>query len=259
MATPNPLEISIRLGLLSGEVTVDLALPRAPMRLSGLVPVARHLTNIVVRDSIERAQQQGKTITCGPGCGVCCQSLVPVSAPEVFSIVDHIIALEAAERDEVLARFEQTIEQIERPEAMPNLPETVRDPTGLDLPKLAADYFALSIPCPLLVDQSCGVHPQRPLVCRHYNVTTPAAWCANPLEHPIDHVAMPACMSPMLALVTAKLIGGKSELIPLGYALQWAEQHAELAFQRWPAFELLRMFLEAMGLPSNIAEQAETD
>jgi Fe-S-cluster containining protein len=36
------------------------------------------------------------------------------------------------------------------------------------------------MPCPFLEDESCSIHPDRPLVCREYLVTSPAELCAGP-------------------------------------------------------------------------------
>ncbi|MCC6539421.1 MAG: YkgJ family cysteine cluster protein, partial [Bryobacterales bacterium] len=46
-------------------------------------------------------------------------------------------------------------------------------------------FFALGIACPFLENESCSIHPDRPLICREHLVNTPAEWCAEPDRHPI--------------------------------------------------------------------------
>ena len=49
----------------------------------------------------------------------------------------------------------------------------------------------MGVPCPFLEDESCSIHPERPLVCREYLVTSPAALCAGPTQEGVTPVAVP--------------------------------------------------------------------
>jgi Fe-S-cluster containining protein len=52
-------------------------------------------------------------------------------------------------------------------------------------------YFYEGIPCPFLEDESCSIHPNRPIVCREYLVTSPAANCAKPSAETVTLVKLP--------------------------------------------------------------------
>jgi Fe-S-cluster containining protein len=85
-------------------------------------------------------------VACRKGCGWCCHTYVAITAPEAF----------------LLARAVR--EHAKRGEA-PSL-EAVR--AGIArLAGLGPDQrFGRKLPCPLLVDDVCSVHPSRPTVCR---------------------------------------------------------------------------------------------
>lgn len=60
--------------------------------------------------------------------------------------------------------------------------------------QLGRDYFALGVPCPFLEDESCSIHPERPLVCREYLVTSPAEHCARPTPGAVEGVDLPGSL-----------------------------------------------------------------
>jgi Fe-S-cluster containining protein len=53
----------------------------------------------------------------------------------------------------------------------------------------------LAIACPFLENESCGIYPHRPLACREYLVTNPAANCSTPSAESIQIVPMPRKLS----------------------------------------------------------------
>jgi Fe-S-cluster containining protein len=247
MADADLAKLGLRLATSTGDLDVQLQVPRGPLRLSALAALAQHLTDLMVEQAVMGEREAGRELSCAAGCGACCTQLVPLSAPEAFVLADHVVQLPAAERDAVIDRFDRAVQTISDRGAMPLLEGLAKAPDQADLPAIAARYFALSIPCPLLMDDSCSAHAHRPLVCRHYNVTSPAEWCADPTQHAIAHVPTPPLMSPKLAQLTAELSGGTAQLIPLPLALDWAEQHAALAMQTWPGVELLGGLLQSLG------------
>ena len=55
-------------------------------------------------------------------------------------------------------------------------------PTGTaeERTELAYEYFKHGIACPFLEDESCSIHPDRPMACREYLVSSPAENCRAP-------------------------------------------------------------------------------
>jgi hypothetical protein len=171
---------------------------------------------------------------------------VALSAPEVFAIADHVVGLAAEPRDEVMDRFDRLIATIGQRGALPLLDRLSRGFGDSRLATVGADYFALCLACPLLADERCVAYAARPLSCRLHSVTSPAEHCGHPTPQTVCAVPMPPSLSRPLALLTAKLTGGRPEPIPLTLALQWAEEHVALAAERWPAVDLFQGLLETL-------------
>ena len=125
-------------------------------------------------------------------------------------------------------------------------PQYSEDPPILPIAK---QYFNLQMPCPFLREESCTIHPHRPVACREYNVTSPASWCADPYSHDIVKVRMPLPLSAPLALLTAHITGSKPYLIPLTLVPLWVAEHTELRKRQWPGLELFQQFITEVGKP----------
>lgn len=252
MAGDDMAELQLHLAATRGAVDLQLRVPRGPVRLSELAALAQKLTDVIVDHAVQAERAQGRELSCQAGCGACCCQLVPLSAPEVFALTDHVVELPPPERDAVIARFEALGRNLAQRGAMALFDELRAAEDSADLRAVAQRYFALSAPCPLLVADSCSAHAHRPIICRLYNVTSPAQWCAEPTRHRVAHVPTPPAMSPLLADLTAELSGGQAELVPLPLALDWAEQHAELAMRTWPGIDLVQDLLERLGSTSAV-------
>lgn len=176
---------------------------------------------------------------------MCCRQMVPLSAPEAFYLADLLDSISANRRKEILKRFEEIVEKLERR----NLIDELLDPDYCDdavLP-IAKKYFLLNLPCPFLLEESCSIHPNRPVACREYNVTSPASWCADPYSYEVVKVPMPLPLSAPLARLTARLTGFKPRLIPLSLVPLWTSEHADLRKVQWPGLELFQGFMAEVG------------
>lgn len=88
-----------------------------------------------------------RPIACGPGCPFCCHVRLTVSPPELLLIADHLRRTWPAER---LDALKTKLENIDR----------------LTWGRDAEAREAMRLPCPMLVDNSCGIHQVRPTSCR---------------------------------------------------------------------------------------------
>jgi Fe-S-cluster containining protein len=109
-------------------------------------------------------------------------------------------------------------------------------------------YFDARIPCPFLEDGSCSVYAERPMVCREYNVTTPASLCAT-LTPDVRDIPRLVRMSEVMTEYTNRLLGRSDYNVPLTLSLDWARVHRE-AFDHEGdgeemAIELVRRIREA--------------
>ena len=238
------VELPVPDGVIRGKV----AITAGPMRLSGLVRTAYELTDALVARASGLEQEAGRTISCGAGCGACCRHMVPVSPPEALFIADAIDELEPQQRDAVMARIERVVATLEQQ----GLVDELLNPDATNEPILPAarKYFELHQACPFLVDESCSFYTQRPVACRDYNVTSPAAWCASPYEHDVAKVPMPLPLSAPLARLAATVTGEKPCLLPLTLVPRWVAAHEHLRARQWSGPELFDLFLQEIGAAS---------
>ena len=244
----------VRIATPRGATTMEFGVSPTPMRLANLVPLAQALASAQVERTLQCEADEGRQLSCKAGCGACCRQLVPISPPEAFALASMTVALDAAARDELIQRVERAVAEIDRRGALPQLRELIQLHAERDLQVVARDYFALGIPCPFLIDESCGIHAHRPAACREYNVTSPAEWCSAPQRHKLAFVPVALAMSPPLSRLTARLTGRKPELVPLPLAFEYAEANLELAFRTWPGPELVGRFIEELGAEAALDE-----
>jgi len=88
---------------------------------------------------------------------------------------------------------------------------------------VALAYLDARVFCPFLDAGSCSIYADRPLICREFLVTSPAANCAAPTPDNIDAVPMGASLAnALMASETLREQHGRLLLID---ALDWAAAH----------------------------------
>ncbi len=219
------------------------------MRLAELVPTTLELTDILVARATRKVARSGDRISCRAGCGACCRQMVCLSIPECFYLVDFMERMPGAARATALRQFAE----IESRLAEQNLIEPLLDPDYHDdrALQIAHKYFFMHMPCPFLTEESCSIHTHRPVVCREYNVTSPAELCVDPIRNNVIRLPMPQPLTTPLARLAAELTDTKTRLIPLSLAPRWVAEHAELRDRTWPGLETFERFLKLISeLPS---------
>jgi len=230
-----------------GEVTLrfDGHLPPAGAGVDAMVP----LLHAVGRSLLEETAPRNEAVSCGPRCGACCRQLVPISLSESVYLHERVIpGLSLDHRERVAARISEAArrlaeEGLEAP--LENLPQ---EGDSLERRKLGLAYFRLGIPCPFLEDESCSIHPQRPLACREYLVKSPPERCSMPNAAEIQQVQLP--VKPSNALIVADAARtGTSGWIPMISALMSGP--SEAGKMNDPAL-FLQSFLSGLnGNPGN--------
>ena len=168
------------------------------------MPLLHSLCNAVIDAAVRQLPHPAK-VSCGPGCGACCRQLVPISHSEAAWLLHEVVPnLESDHRARVESRIRESSILLERS----GLSETIRDlPAEPDRERRQAAglrYFLTGIPCPFLENASCSIHPQRPLACREYLVTSPADACSNPQPGAIHPVSIPLKPSGAMIRLDAK-------------------------------------------------------
>jgi Fe-S-cluster containining protein len=191
MADPTAPQ-TFRLKLSVGDLAIDtpVSVPGGAMQPETVLPTLQKVINAMVDAAEARETSAGREISCRKGCGACCRQLVPISRTETRAMRALIAAQPAERRDALRQRFDAAAVRVRDA----GLSEALLDPAkrqGRTDRELSLAYFALRIPCPFLEQESCSIHPDRPLVCREYLVTSPAAACANAGQEGVVTVAVP--------------------------------------------------------------------
>jgi Fe-S-cluster containining protein len=151
---------------------------------------------------------------------------VPISEIEARQLRDLVADLPEPRRSQVLARFHEARARLEHAGLLERLehPERFADE---QLRSLGLEYFRLAIACPFLEDESCSIHPDRPLACREYLVTSPAEHCAHPEENKVRGVPLPLEVSRAVCRMDVSPQARFARWTPLILALAWAEEHPD--------------------------------
>jgi hypothetical protein len=92
--------------------------------------------------------------------------------------------------------------------------------------ELAIDYFHAHVACPFLENESCTIHPIRPLSCREYLVVSPPELCQDPSVYDVTGVQLPLKLSRVLYSIGREMEDDPRGWIPLVFLLAWAKSGA---------------------------------
>jgi Fe-S-cluster containining protein len=206
-----------------------ITVPNAAVAAAEVVPALQGLVNAVVE-----AAEVGKAISCRKGCGACCRQLVPVSRTEGERLLQVVEAMPSEGREALLAKFAAAETAIEV--------AGLKERQGRSDRELSTAYFALGVPCPFLEDESCSIHPERPLVCREYLVTSPAALCAGPKQEGVTPVAVPK-----VSMAARGLQEESDDWFPLALLMAWARTRPRKGAKRTGP-EWVQRFLKKLSV-----------
>jgi Fe-S-cluster containining protein len=219
---------TLRLTVGDLRIVHPITVPDAAIPAAEVVPALQGLVNAVVE-----AAEMGKAISCRKGCGACCRQLVPVSRTEGERLLQVVQAMPVEQQEVVKARFAAAEATIERGD--------LRERRGRSNRELSTAYFALGVPCPFLEDESCSIHPERPLVCREYLVTSPAELCAGPDQEGVTPVAVPK-----VSMAARRLQDEKDDWFPLALLMAWARTRPRKV-ERRTGPEWVQRFLKGLS------------
>ena len=195
-----------------------------------VIPALQDLVNAVVEAAEQQSAGAGREISCRKGCGACCRQLVPISRTEGEALLALVEAMPAERQEAVRGRFAAAEAAI--------VEAGLAERAGRGDRELSLAYFALKVPSPFLEEESCSIHPDRPLVCREYLVTSPAALCSGPAQEGVTPVAVPK-----VSLAARRLQDDKDEWFPLALLMQWARSRPR-DVERKPGPQWIERFLK---------------
>ena len=202
-------------------VEFELVVPDGKVAFEDTLAVVQGLTDFVVDLGIATTNAAGEAISCRAGCGACCRQIVPISQAEARALVRLVDAMPESQRSLVRKRFHAALETFDASGLLAEIDKAREDENG-SVGDIGMRYFREGVACPFLEDEACSIHPDRPLACRQYLVTSPARNCENPSPSSIKTVALPA--QPSQALLLADSTDSRVTWMPLVYALTYVEQ-----------------------------------
>src|SRR5580698_6530439 len=227
--------------------------PAGRTTLTELLPIVQNLENAIIGKVTEEAAACGKPISCRAGCGACCRQLVPLNLFEAEALTDWIRTLPEERQKALAERFHQALSALRDAGVIDAILKNERVADEEPNRQLAIDYFHAAVACPFLENESCSIHPIRPLACREYLVTSPPELCQDPSVNNVHGVMLPVKISRALYSFGREMEQDLRGWIPLVFLLAWAKSGARPGeFVAGTGQEVLRKFL---GKLSELAEQ----
>ncbi|MBL8673834.1 MAG: YkgJ family cysteine cluster protein, partial [Rhodospirillales bacterium] len=219
----------LRLHVMGRQVEATLEVPTRPVKPQAVLPALQALVDAVVASSERALEGKGRAVSCKAGCGACCRQFVPLTAVEAHHLQRVVERMPGPRRARIEARFADAMRRL-RAAGLEALALDSGGLSGAARHAASLAYFKLGIACPFLEDESCSIHPVRPLACREYLVTSPAANCASPTGDAIEPVEVPK-LSPLMAGFGGA-DGAVGAVFALTAALEWAAAHPDTAPER---------------------------
>ncbi len=173
-----------------------LDIPDTTVTIMDILPILFEIADKTFSQTY-RELSPGRQVSCGPGCGHCCRQLVPATDHEALHLMNVVGGLPETHRARVLQRFEDGVSKLSQAGLLKGMTDflTKRVHMQEEYKVVQKLYWDLRIDCPFLENESCSIHPHRPIACRQYSVSSDPDLCArvfNPdtvldeIHHPVD-------------------------------------------------------------------------
>ena len=241
------LQWSLTLTMDGATRDITISAPADDVSPQDLLPVIQVLDNDVVALATDAAARGGKSVSCAAGCGACCRQLVPISETEAHNLARVVAEMPRDRRREIQRRFDKALKTLRKHQLLERLQDAGAGSGEAEQDQLGVDYFRLGIPCPFLEDESCSIHPDRPLSCREFLVTSPAHNCADPGPDNIEAVPLPGYPSRVLYQFADGRGHSPRRWVPLTLALDWHSEHRDDPQPTRPGHLMMQDFLQTLG------------
>jgi Fe-S-cluster containining protein len=224
--TIETITVEFTLGLPEGKFAVTAVVPAGHTNLTQILPVLQAIDDSLIGGISSKLAESGRPISCKAGCGACCRQMVPISIFEAEALAAYIRSLPDSKQQELGHRFAAALRKL----AASGLIDRMVNEEWLaetdSARKLALEYLYQRVPCPFLEEESCSIHPIRPLICREYLVTSPPEHCFDPATLKSVPVPLPLHLSRALNRIGAELENDSRGWIPLLFLLAWMKAGA---------------------------------
>jgi Fe-S-cluster containining protein len=229
VASPETVTVEFTLSYGDGNISASASVPVGKTNLTQLLPILQSLDDSLIGVAASEAAAAGRHVSCKAGCGACCRQLVPISIFEAEALAAWVRTLPEPEQQELAQRFDKTLRTLAASGILERLVKTgqeVWDPETEAHQRLSIDYHYQRVPCPFLVDESCSIHPIRPLICREYLVTSSPEHCVDPATLQTEMVPLPIRLMPALNQIGAEVEHNTRGWIPLVFLFAWMKANA---------------------------------
>lgn len=245
-ATPAPggvVAVPVEITVFGGTLRAQIPVPSAAVSAGQMLPMFHSIGDAVIHLSIKAVEREGKSISCRMGCAACCRQFVPISETEARELIDLVSKMPEPRRSQIRERFAAAVGKIDAGGLRDRLMNPESHPAER-MRTVAIEYFGHWIDCPFLENEMCSVHPQRPLACREYLVTSPAENCSTLSD--IDGVRVPNHASLALCRLDEKPTQTLVRTVPLAMIFEWAKTAPPEPAGR-PGTEIMAEFLRYLG------------
>lgn len=233
-------------------------IPTGRTTLTELLPIVQNIENAIIARVAQEVEAAGSPISCRAGCGACCRQMVPVSLFEAEALIDWMRSLPQERQDELAQRFHHALLALRDAGVIDKILSSEWIVEKEQTTQLAIDYFHASVACPFLENESCSIHPIRPLACREYLVVSPPELCQNPAENQVTGVQLPLKLSHVLYSFGREMEQDPRGWIPLVFLMAWAKSGFRPGERvAGTGEEVLRVFLARTAEIANAASTAE--
>ena len=164
-----------------GQTFTKMPVPVGPVSLVKVLPNIFSIADDYYDKSLAMMSGYGKSPSCGPACGVCCNQLVSISMAEAAYLLNLLETFDPARKIAVLEKFTAIVKKCEETGLLSEIMEVflTRLHDGKAVLNVQKKYFDLGMGCPFREQGSCSIYPHRPLICRQYLVSSDPANCAS--------------------------------------------------------------------------------
>lgn len=218
--------VEFAVGIGDGQFNAAATVPAGQTNLTRILPVLQSLSSSFIDGVTAQLAEGGRAVSCKAGCGACCRQMVSISIFEAEALSDWIRTLPEEKQEQLASRFHQALLALGAAGIIDRLVNEDWLAETESARKLALDYLYARVPCPFLEEESCSIHPIRPLICREYLVTSPPEHCADPAHLQVVPVRLPLNFSRILKAIGKELEQDSRGWIPLVFLFAWMKSGA---------------------------------
>ena len=215
---------------------VKLTIPPGNIFFADLVQPFRILFHKIID-----LETREKKVSCKKGCSACCNQLVPLSIPEVFSLYRIYESLPTGHKKRVKKRFARNKNSLHKAGLLSELKNPVK------VRSMDQKYFNLGLACPFLETGSCSIYDSRPFVCMEYYVKTPPVFCTSPYTSPVEKITIGYNIGALLTAFSARLLGLAKTPVPLIIVGDWAENFTHYSKKKFSAAWMYTQLLTTLS------------